>query len=189
MHDIIGCNDMIQGSSTFFTVDRHNNANSALHLNMGFTYLAPGGYFGTAFSFSTWVYPQNLGSYSRILDFSQNGLDGITLSLTNYLNTPYFGLHNNAQELLSILFPNSLTMGQWQFIAFTFDGANAYVYINGQMQAYGTNIPPMRIVTRTENYFGRSGSVTDGYSSSVLDDLRIYNQALSAAEILSIMNL
>ena len=188
MYDIIGCNDMVQGTSTFFTGDRQGKLNSALNLNMGYTTVSSGAYFGTSFTFSTWVYPQSLGYYSRIIDFSQNGYDNIVWTFNSYIGTPYLGTFNNALQVLLMNSPNPITVGLWQFIAFTFDGANGKVYLNGQTIAIQYNAPSMRIVTRTHNYFGKSFNLVDGYSSSVLDDLRIYNRCLTDAEIFSLYN-
>ncbi len=70
MYDIIGNADMTQGSLTSFTSDRFGNANSALALNGGYTQVPSGFYFNTAqYSISAWIYPQNISSFARLIDF------------------------------------------------------------------------------------------------------------------------
>jgi hypothetical protein len=70
MLDEIGGAHMTQGSATTFVADRFGNANAALNLNGGWTRVPSGIYFNTpAFTISTWIYPQTIGSWARLVDF------------------------------------------------------------------------------------------------------------------------
>ena len=83
MTDAIGSADMQQGTKTKFTSDRFGCANSALDLNGGWAYVPDGIYFDTPeFTISVWVFPQSVGSWSRIIDFGNGAeLDNIFVSI------------------------------------------------------------------------------------------------------------
>jgi uncharacterized repeat protein (TIGR01451 family) len=77
--------------------------------------------------------------------------------------------------------------GSWVHLAFTYDGANVKGYLNGTLQitkAATTDIQPRGNPLR----LGVDGSLQQGYNGK-LDDLRIYNRALSPTEIQQDMNL
>jgi hypothetical protein len=70
MKDVIGNSDMTQGNLTTFTSDRFGNVNSALALNGGWSKVPSGIYFDSPeFTISVWVFPQQVGYWSRIIDF------------------------------------------------------------------------------------------------------------------------
>lgn len=77
----------------------------------------------------------------------------------------------------------NLVVGNWYFIAFTYDGIYTRAYVNGTLignptaQTVRTNSGPV--------YFG--GWTNANYTTpGILDDLRIYNRALSKEEVLSL---
>ena len=43
-------------------------------------------------------------------------------------------------------------------------------------------------LNRTKNFIGKSNWAADGFSDSLLDDLRFYNTSLNQTEIMDIMN-
>jgi hypothetical protein len=71
--DVIDSKDMTQGNATNFTLDRHGKENSALALNGGWTQVPPGIYFDNPeLTISVWVYPQQVGLNSKVIDFSNS---------------------------------------------------------------------------------------------------------------------
>lgn len=78
-----------------------------------------------------------------------------------------------------------LSQGTWYFITAVYDGTVAYVYLNGLLQASSTIGLTMNSVTGQTLWVGRN-AVSDGYYSGKLDDVRIYNRALSAAEVFAL---
>ncbi|HIN48444.1 MAG TPA: LamG domain-containing protein, partial [Deltaproteobacteria bacterium] len=72
-------------------------------------------------------------------------------------------------------------LGVWTFIAFTYDGTNSIGYINSD------NESPVSGGTTEFNRF-RIGRNRNGntYFSGAIDELRIYNRALTASEISSL---
>ena len=190
MFDIVGCSDMSQGQSTFFTADRKSTARAALSLNFGYTTVPSDVYFTNVFTFTAWVYQDAAGNFASILEFN-NGPSNDAIILTSTGNVhyaPQLAMCNGPQTVLVMQLQNPLAMLQWSFIAFTSDGFNVVIYVNGQwtMQSNAQVMP--RNITRMNNCFGKSSWPSDGFSKAVLDDLRLYDRCLTAAEILTLYN-
>jgi hypothetical protein len=81
----------------------------------------------------------------------------------------------------------SIQFAQWQHVVGTYDGAKLRIYINGALSATvddTAGLPP-----GTEEWrIGRRWDLPD-YFNGVIDDVRIYNRALSAQEIKQLYNL
>jgi hypothetical protein len=75
---------------------------------------------------------------------------------------------------------NTLTTGTWYHVAAVVQGNNAYFYINGAVDNSGTRNASAPATTDPLT-FGYAG--WNDYYPGVLDDIRIYNRALSATEI------
>ena len=82
--------------------------------------------------------------------------------------------------------PTRLAQGTWTHLATTYDGTTLRVYVNGvqvgSLAATGT------IASSTGQVTIGGNSVWGEYFAGAVDDVRIYNRALSAAEITSLMN-
>jgi Tfp pilus assembly protein PilV len=89
---------------------------------------------------------------------------------------------NGWQKLLAA---QTLSLNQWNFVAYTFDGFSLSIFINGVLIAQKYNLPR----TTIDNCVG--GTLQIGYwwdsdkaaFKGKLDDLRIYNRALSHNDI------
>ena len=189
MLDLIGSSNMIQGSLTNFTSDRFGYPNAALALNGGWTQVPSGVYFNTPeFTISTWLFPQNIGIASRISDFGVGTTNNIVFAISYvYSLKPYSNICSGSNCII-VLSSQTVTLNKWQFIALTFNGTNASIYLNGALVASLGYIYSLPTVTRTSCYIGKSNWAGDGYSFSFLDDLRFYNKSLSQTEILELMN-
>ena len=106
----------------------------------------------------------------------------IQLYMDNADNVLDLGLgdsHSRHQDIMS------LTTETWYHVALTWDGANYVVYVNGQEKANGsyTGLDTLNPVADIGND-GRSDDVgrTEVFNG-LLDDVRIYDRALSADEI------
>ena len=195
MNDVIGEADMNQGSiPTNFTADRFGKLYAALNLNGGYTYVRSGYYFTTRqFSISVWIYPLALTGYSRVIDFSNGGVnENIILAIESYSPGPILQICdsntfviNNAQSSIG------LVNAQWQFLTATYDGMTANIYINGTLTGTIQHNYTLPTLIRYNNYIGKSYQTYFdlGYSGSYLDDLRFYNISLSSKQIINIMNI
>jgi hypothetical protein len=192
LNDAFGTANMIQGSLTTFVTDRFGCPNSALSLNGGFTYLPSGNYFTSSqFSITLWILPQGPQGWSRILEFSDGvNLNNIAFSMStnngNYIMNAQFLYFTTSITCLST---TSLTMSQWNFVAFTYDGSFIRLYINNAQTASCAFGQTMSTNSQTMNFFGRD-SIGSGssVSHSYFDDIRFYTVRLTQTEISSIMD-
>jgi Concanavalin A-like lectin/glucanases superfamily len=80
-----------------------------------------------------------------------------------------------------------LVTGQWYHVAATWDGSNVRIYVNGQLD----NTPTARsgtIATDTRPVYIGGRATTDQFHG-MMRDVRLYNRALSAAEIARVSGL
>jgi uncharacterized protein (DUF2141 family) len=117
----------------------------------------------------------------------------------------HFGLHPAGGELSGIVAGSgggvfeardtvSLPLGSWQHVAFVADGARVHLYRNGvevASAAYGgtLNQPPMAslgIGAKTDDSGSMAAPVDPGFWDGRLDDLGVWNRALSSAEVLGL---
>jgi len=188
MIDFIGSSDMIQGQSTLFTTDRNGYSSNALALNGGYAYVPSGVFFNTAFTVALWIYPVNLGRFSRILDFGTGGgfgggKDNIVFALTYFTNQrPYFYVNG-----VNYLASSTLTLNKWQHLVVTYDGSTIYMYKNGVSILNANANYTLTSINRSVCYIGKS-NWNDSYSDSIIDDLRIYATVLSNSSIIALMN-
>ncbi len=141
---------------------------------------------------SAWVYLNSLNTWARLFDFGAdtdrymflapyNGSQ-MRFAITKFTGAGEQGINGPA-----------LTAGTWNHVAVTLKADNAgsgvgTLYLNGVAVASNTAMtftPDMigRLVNATNNCIGRSQYSGDPYLNGRVDDFRIYNGALSAAEI------
>ena len=192
MLDSIGVAHMQQGNLTKFDVDRCGNSNSALNLNGGYTQVPSGVYFNTSeFTVSVWVYPLNMsGASVKIIDFGNGqSLDIIYFSFQSSSNLkPGLQIYVGTNQKISIWSSSILIMSQWQLLTFTFNITSVSLYMNAVLMISLSSNFTLSSVTRSKNYIGKGNWATDGFSWSLLDDLRFYNKSLSLSEIKDLMN-
>ena len=82
--------------------------------------------------------------------------------------------------------PSQLAVGNWTHMAATFDGANVRIYINGIQTAVQ---PQTGLLTTSTGALEIGADVYGENFAGLIDELRIYNRALSAAEIQGDMGL
>lgn len=135
-----------------------------------------------ALTLSTWIKPStSTGARMIISNLSswdyriyQNGL-GLAMQVS--LDDGNSGYHTAT---------NVLTADQWQFVTGTFDGSSVKLYVNGQQvlnnTASGTIIDPNPNIR-----IGSNGGGSENFLGNI-DEVKIYNYALSDTEILQEYN-
>lgn len=189
--DIISGANLYNGYKAKLTYDRFNNSDSALDLALGYYQIPAGFYFNYNFTMTAWVYVRSLGVYSRIFDFG-NGLYSKNVLLC-YMqsNIPRLALGNANTGSTGISVSYSpFNLKQWYYFAATYDGKYGKLYVNGSLVSSAVGGKPDNVL-RATNYVGRSNNwqAGDTNADGLFDDLRIYNRALSAQEILDLMAL
>ena len=185
--DVVGSCDMTQGINTTLTLDRFGCSNSALALNDDWAQVSSGIYFdSTEFTISVWIYPQQINSESRIIDFGNGPTDNVIISLTSNMK-PYFWIYHDIAYMKLIQSLQVLTLGQWQMLTVTFDGAIMSLYVNDTLAISDSFIYTMPSLTRSTCFIGKSNSPCCSYSKTSLDDLRFYNISLNKNDIKNLM--
>ncbi len=135
------------------------------------------------FTLSLWVLASNpINSWSRILDFGTG--------TENYMFiTPRNGINNNVRFAIRIPTTGEQTItgnaplptGQWTHIVVTLSGSTGTLYVDGVAVGTNTNmnLRPSDLGETTNNFLGRSQFGWDPYFGGRIDDLRIYDRALT----------
>src|ERR1017187_1238859 len=137
-------------------------------------------------SVTAWVYPTaytQLGyagvSGGTIIDENEGGgYSGWNLGITSSGLIWFWPSPNNDRFSKA-----SIPLNTWTFISVNYDGTNTYFYINGALDSsYATPTPlgsPALFKIGSKSWIA-------GYWSGVLDEIQIYNRAISASEIQAI---
>ena len=86
---------------------------------------------------------------------------------------------------------SNLTANTWKHVAVTLSGSTGTLYIDGVQVAQNTSMtfkPSDLAPTTSGNFIGKSDWTGDKYLKGQVDDFRIYNRAISASEVTSVMN-
>jgi hypothetical protein len=95
----------------------------------------------------------------------------------------------NGSAVRTIEGTSALATGGWHHVAVTLDGTTGMLYVDGQLAgSSAVNIRPSQLGATTQNWIGRSQFSADPYLDGRVDEFRIYNRALSAAEVSEVMN-
>ncbi len=139
----------------------------------------------TAFTVAAWVKPTSTSDMAVVKSPDGTGFGTgwrLTLSsttgVTTYITTSVSG--NTSANV------GSTVAGQWSHVAFVYDGNFLTAYLNG---VAGTPTPATGTVTYGASdvlKIGKSSGVS--YFSGIIDDVRIYNRALSASDMLTLYN-
>ncbi|RJQ30478.1 LamG domain-containing protein [Candidatus Parcubacteria bacterium] len=137
----------------------------------------------TSFTATMWIRQSSV--LADVSTLVSNDLSG-NQPYTAYINTsrqPYWYL-NTSGGTFNVTSPTALTLGEWNFLSFTYDGVRMYIYING---ALATSTVATGTMDAAANAAMRIGMRSDGSLpfSGLIDSTRIYSRALSASEILS----
>ncbi|MBI4712537.1 MAG: LamG domain-containing protein, partial [Planctomycetes bacterium] len=137
-------------------------------------------------SIEAWINPANLSGNKMIVgkrsDWAVNGCPYDLMQINDGITFYIYGASIQSAGL-----GGAVSANVWQHIAATYDGANMKVYINGVERANN----PTNIAIPTNNAFVGIGRRSDGaydYFVGLIDEVRIYNRALSASEILTRYN-
>ena len=106
----------------------------------------------------------------------------------SYTNVMRFAIKNGGDEQ-TLDCKQKLTLSTWKHVAVVIGKDKTAIYIDGVEAASSTGITirPSDIHP-VLNYIGRSQFTADPYFRGAIDDLRIYNYALSADEVSATMN-
>ncbi|MFA5644672.1 MAG: LamG-like jellyroll fold domain-containing protein [Patescibacteria group bacterium] len=183
--------------------DRHGQAGGAT------TFDGSNDYIATAlinfernesFSFSAWVNKNNINTDGIILGNESgdtNTYRGYQFSI-NSSGKILFVLRsqNSTLNRLAVNSDNAITAGEWIYVTATYDGSSSTngvkLYKNGVLQAQTVitnNLTGTTISTEVTKIGGRIVALTPFYFGGKIEDVRIYNRALSEEEVQQLYSL
>lgn len=145
-----------------------------------------GASFANGFSCAAWIYFNGQGTWERILDFG-SGAGNHNILLARHESGGRLALdviNGDGALLATELYV--LEIGEWIHVAATVDAeGHGRLYVNGRNRQEGSVHVPAQ-VTRTSCYLGRSNWEWDSYFNGLLDELMIFNRALTDREVYSL---
>ncbi len=135
----------------------------------------------SSITMSAWIKVDSLGTYQTIIDKSYgNPRNGYYLSLAN--NRLLFGIWNNGvqKHVYGLKTWNSSDVGIWHHIVGVFDGRYTKLYVDGIADGSTDWTSFINGVDSVSLMIGHSYTY---YFSGIVDEVRIYNRALTSPEV------
>ena len=175
-----GRNFTLYGNTTL-TSGSDNSSNSAYYFDGSGDYLEFNSSIPSfsSYTISLWVKPDSTGTYEAMFASYDDANFGFQIDLDSSNN---FHIRKSSSSGSNITL-SPATLGVWTFIAFTYDGTDSKCYINSLSPV--TDSGGTTEFNRFRIGRNRNGNT---YFKGVIDELRIYNRALSASEIQAIFS-
>ncbi|HRV21253.1 MAG TPA: hypothetical protein P5324_11790, partial [Anaerohalosphaeraceae bacterium] len=141
----------------------------------------------SGFTVALWACPTAVKGWARFIDFG-NGSSSDNILLARYQSTSDLTLevYNGSVSGGHVRATNAIELNKWQFFAAAVDAdGNVKIYKNGQVVKTGKTAAPRQLYRRNL-FIGRSNWSADSYYQGAMDDIRLYNYALSDAEITAV---
>jgi hypothetical protein len=135
---------------------------------------------------AVWVNWDGGGNWQRIFDFGNGTSEYFFLTPKSGSNTLRFSIASNGAE--QQLNTTSLPLAQWTHVAVTLSAGTGRLYVNGTLvnTAAMANLPS--VIAPATNLIGKSQFAADPLFNGRLDDLLIFNEALTASQLAALMN-
>jgi fibronectin type 3 domain-containing protein len=135
---------------------------------------------------AAFVYWNGGNQWQRVFDFGTGTTSYFFLTPRSGSNTTRCAIRlNNGSEYQ--VNTTQLASGQWVHLAVTLSANSLKLYVNGALAGTTNNVPVRPIdINPTLNYLGKSQFGADPLFNGRIDDLRIYNRALTGAEVLDL---
>lgn len=131
-----------------------------------------------------WVYPINsLDSWRCIMTKEMAGGAVYYIVANTSYNTPAMGVYVGSEKVLTG--GAKLSLNTWTHLAATYDGVTQRLYVNGKLVSSRAQSGP--ILTSSGALRIGASSIYGEYFTGRIDEVRVYNRALSMAEIVTDM--
>src|SRR3989344_1481591 len=173
-----GNSGTLTGGPTWNSLGKVNNAVSFDGAN---DYVGVSFTHGTPFSYSAWIY-----SSSTSGNIVEERIDSGDIAFYIESSQLRFGWWRNPETELS---GGSINQNTWTYVAGTWDGTTRTIYVNGTLVGQDTPLGPVtggalnwKAIGRADTGGGWSGGLDSTFNGTI-DDVRIYNRALSSSEV------
>jgi hypothetical protein len=131
-----------------------------------------------------WVRPAaTMSGWRNVLRKERAGGWVYRLAANSDVNRPALSIYATVQRTLSA--GAALQPGTWTHIAATYDGRYHRLYINGLLAGTQSQSGPIRT---SSGALQIGGNLTGNLFKGLIDEIRVYNRALSVTEIRADMN-
>jgi hypothetical protein len=130
----------------------------------------------TALTLEAWINPSVLNGWNNIITDYDGAYHKFLLRVRN---------SNNIQFVLNGTFlnaPFTVPLNSWTHIAAVYDGANMYVYANGNLIASQAATVSLPVTSNQVNIGSRIGANTENFTGNI-DEIRVWNIARTAEQI------
>ncbi|MFA6304434.1 MAG: DUF2341 domain-containing protein [Patescibacteria group bacterium] len=126
-------------------------------------------------SISAWIKPDTVTGSQYIVDKDQSTAYSLMISGTSLVGYFDVGGSNSCSGGI-------VKIGEWQYVSATYDGNYIHCYINGNEVGKTADTSGAIDVQNTSLYIGSDGGAAS-YFNGKIDEVKIYNYALSPAQI------
>jgi hypothetical protein len=135
----------------------------------------------TAMTLEAWVNPSATGGWRTAV--MKEGAGGLSYGLygNSSSNRPSAHVHIGASEL-DTRGTAQLPLNTWSHLAATYNGANLLLYVNGTLVATRPTTGTLAVGSGPLRIGGNSFA-SDEFFTGLIDEVRVYNRALTAGEI------
>jgi hypothetical protein len=139
----------------------------------------------TSLTLEAWVKPTATPTGFQAILFKEMPTDtAYYLYRSGFSAAPLGGVYIGAEQTATAA--NGLTLNTWSHLALTYNGTQEQLYVNGALVASRSQTGTVQTSTGVLHIGG--DSLWGEYFLGSIDEIRIYNRALSAAEIQTDMN-
>ncbi len=182
-----GMHGTLMGGLSFETDRVNGNLGTALLFDGVDDYIElPAGFdeFDNGCTVALWAKPTAVKNHARFIDLGNGSYaNNIILARSGTSNGLLFKVFGKDTSAGGVVADDAIELNRWQFFAATINTSGTVtIYKNGQSIQTGTSTWPWGLI-RTQNYIGRSNWSSDAYYEGAMDEIRVYDYALSAAEI------
>ena len=145
---------------------------------------------------ASWVYPEAYGIMAILGKTTYANAQGEQYGLSLKELTPTFSIKRNSGGALGVGWEqvnssSAIPINQWSHLTATWDGIALKIYVDGQLKKQNIEVPagPIDNLTGGNLQIGRWLERKPFHYAGKIDEIRIYNRALSSFEIATLYNL
>jgi fibronectin type 3 domain-containing protein len=183
------------GTNATWATGKYGNAVSFGGTNTTAAYVSlPGNIVDnlTSMTIASWVNTSNPGDFASLFTAGPAAAGTPTKYMMFQPRGSRFMITANGSTAeQNISTGSNLAANTWKHIVITLSGSTGTLYIDGVQVAQNTSMtwkPSDLAPTSSGNFIGKSEWNADKYLKGQVDDFRIYNRAISASEVTSVMN-